>query len=56
VYLHITGTGETQFKSQVVWAQDGLYGLSFLLESTEDLEHISFVMNAFSKKINQADS
>lgn len=52
IFLHITGTRNAQFKSEVVWVQDGLYGLSFILENSEDLENISFVMNNVSKKIN----
>ncbi len=52
IFLHITGTRGVQFKSEVVWAQDGLYGLSFVLEDSEDLDNISFVMNTVSKKIN----
>ncbi len=52
IFLHITGTRGVQFKSEVVWARDGLYGLSFLLENSEDLDNISFVMNTVSKKIN----
>lgn len=52
IFLHITGTRGAQFKSEVIWAQDGLYGLSFLLENSEDFDNISYVMNMISKKIN----
>ncbi len=52
IFLHITGVKVAQFKSEVVWAQDGLYGLMFLLDDSEDFENISFVMNTIAKKIN----
>jgi hypothetical protein len=45
VELHICRTRDLSLKSQVVWENSGEYGLSFLLDSPEDFNNISFIMN-----------
>jgi len=46
IFLHMKG-GEknTDLKSRVVWAMDKSYGLEFFLETAEDFENISYIVN-----------
>jgi len=52
ILLHIAGIRETAFKSEVMWAREGMYGVLFHLDTPEDLANISFVMNNIAGAIN----
>ncbi len=56
ILLHIAGISETAFKSEVLWSVEGMYGILFYLDTAEDLENISFVMNNIAGMINTSDS
>ena len=45
VVLHVCRAKDLSLKSQVVWEKCGEYGLSFLLDTPEDFNAISFIMN-----------
>lgn len=45
VVLHVCRSKDFSLKSQVVWEHCGEYGLSFLLDTAEDFNAISFIMN-----------
>jgi hypothetical protein len=45
VDLHICRSRDLSLKSQVVWIEGNEYGLSFLLDTPESFNTISFIMN-----------
>lgn len=45
IFLHIKGTKNIVLKSKTVWKIDDQYGLLFLLDTTEEFENISYIMN-----------
>ncbi len=53
VNIRIMSDRETVFKSRVVWELEGTYGLQFLLETNEDFDNISYIMNNYAKQINR---
>ncbi|TAL30459.1 MAG: PilZ domain-containing protein [Spirochaetes bacterium] len=46
IYLHVRGREGGLLKSRVVWKTRNTYGLLFSLESSEDFDSISRIMNA----------
>jgi hypothetical protein len=52
LYLHITGPRISLVKSEVVWRRGSIYGILFHLETTEDLDSISYIMNNIAGSIN----
>lgn len=53
VFIHIECGKDVAFKSVVVWEMSGTYGLRFMLETNEDFDNISYVMNNCAGKINR---
>ncbi len=45
ILLHFMGPREAVLKSRVVWGSNNNYGLVFFLDTSEDFDTISYVMN-----------
>ncbi len=45
IVLHLCKGGDITLSARVVWRQNNKYGLVFLLDTPEEFEHISYVMN-----------
>ena len=52
IYLHIRGSKEIVLKSKVVWKIGDQYGLLFILDTSQDFDNISYIMNFELKEIN----
>ena len=45
IYLHIKGSRNILLKSRNVWKIDDQYGLLFLLDTSQEFENISYIIN-----------
>jgi c-di-GMP-binding flagellar brake protein YcgR len=45
IYFNIRGTKDMALKSKAVWKIDNQYGIQFILDSNEEFEIISHIMN-----------
>lgn len=45
IMLHFPMPREINIKSQIVWEKTTEYGLLFVLDTSEDFENISYIMN-----------
>jgi hypothetical protein len=52
ITLHVCDEKDIPFRAKVVWQRFKTYGLLFLLESSEDFDNISYVMNNLNQKRN----
>ncbi|HOF34192.1 MAG TPA: PilZ domain-containing protein [Spirochaetota bacterium] len=48
VFLHVNRGEATSLRGKVVWQNDNEYGIEFLLESSDDFEQISNIVNKFN--------
>ncbi|MCP4134969.1 MAG: PilZ domain-containing protein [bacterium] len=53
LFLNIRASKEIVLKAKVVWRTDAEYGLLFLLDTSEEFENISFIMNNYAININK---
>jgi len=53
IFLTISGSKDVILKSKVLWKIKNEYGLLFILNSSQDFENISHVMNNEQKIINK---
>ena len=53
LFLHIRSTKGIELKSKAVWKIDNQYGLLFLLDTSRELENISYIMNYEIENINR---
>lgn len=53
IYIHIRGKKDIILKAKVAWKLDTQYGLSFLLETSQDFTNISYIVNYELKNINR---
>ncbi len=53
IFLHIASSRDIVLKSRVVWQHEGQYGLQFFLDTGEDFENISFILNNELRRINK---
>jgi len=45
IVLHLCKGDDISLSAKVVWRDDKKYGLVFLLDTAEEFEHISYIMN-----------
>ena len=45
IYLHVNTMDDSVLKSRVVWHMGEQYGLLFLLETSQDFDTISYIIN-----------
>lgn len=50
IQLHIRGAQDKFLKSKVVWKIDNQFGLLFMLDTEEEFNNISFIMNNVLKE------
>lgn len=48
IVLHLCKGSDIPLDAKVVWRDDRKYGLVFMLDTSEDFEHISYIMNNIS--------
>ncbi len=53
IFLHIRGANDKVLKSKTVWKIDNQYGLQFLLDTNNEFEKISYIMNKIIGKNNK---
>jgi hypothetical protein len=45
IELHVCRSRDIPLRAQVVWIRDNEYGISFLLDTKESFDNISYIMN-----------